>query len=1362
LAGLFASRNDKKNKQSPSQSGGLFSAHLAQQKEQSDIVTSKVTANSRANRNEERLSKQDQTLLAPKVTKTQSKLGVVQPLQNSFKMQPKVNPAFKPSNPNVTAFKPVSHNPINALYQQVRGNPVGSTVELPSTGSKKLDKAAHMVGETAGQILQNPAGGTEQLLAKGIGNTAGKLLPKLAPHLLEEGAQLTKPVANTFMQKAAPIAAKAGVSALTGAIENTVAGAGIGQTSGRELGMNAAVGGTLGGVGHLLGAGIAKGLDNLKVRRAAVKPGADQAVQKAFETVQPVAPKKLGVAYGKLKPASNEQYINKVMGDIKSTVYERMTPPLENQKELAKWLRPHLGDASLNEIRKLSYEDMRQLAEEVKGHLSMYDVAQQAARERGYNLDNLLNNKTPSIKQTADRLRMGAVAGAVDAPKGNVRIAVPKSEGKFSQPLSKLEPVAVESIKSAKDSWFNRLFGSNNLGIKAGGAAKRTGTGVQIVNNPLKNDTQGLINQARETGRAIKQDYIDATAPLKHLGGDVQDIALDARRANNLANTWVHDKAVTPEGQVIGNSLKDVIGAVPRGQGHAFEDYLIVRHAKTRVARGEKVYEDRLGMNDVPKLEARQEQLEARYPEFKRLGDEWDKYFGSLRNLGQKEYRLISSAQKGAMEKANPNYASNRRQFSKSEKYSQAIGAKANSFSGQKGPIKEVSPTGSARKIVSPVRSAIEQTGAWHVAGMRNRVMLSILDILRTDPESLKGIVKLVPESSDMRSTSVKEINDALEDGGMDGLAEMLNNEFSGLFTKAKVTGGKTDNIVTAMEDGTPVKMAVENPEVFKALSGLAPQEMGVVMGTFKMLSNATKHGATGTLAPLFAAKGATTDVATALIQSKNPGRHVVDLVHAVLSSIANKVPKGTKGFEALRGLAQDFQRTGGEYSAALRGDRALNRSVGALRREPLLSPKGIAKGVKATVKAPFRFLEGISDIAENVNRIAAYKGELRRGGNVRTPENVRRAMRESQEITTNFSKKGAKTDTIEAFIPYSNAAVQSIRRFNSQWAKYPVKTTVLAATVVILPKLWETAKFGNDPDYQKLPARTRYRNLIVQKNADGTFVQLPMPPEYEALGAMAGDAMMKYKDGNPVKWGDAADAIMNAYTPPFVSGAAQGATQGGGVDQSVVGALNSTVIGPIAGYAHNQSWTGAPIVPQRLQGNSPYMQKDERTSSLASWVSSTGIGKKLGLSPIKLDYLAKQYGGDIARLGLPQLTDMGSGTKVQSLLRNFIVDPTFTNNLSRDYYNRIQKVTNNITDVGDGAAAPAWLTDEVKKLATSRAKGSPLKMLTDLSAEKRSIQGDKLLSTSEKALKLRENQRQINNIYLDVTSRLEKLGVPK
>lgn len=928
-------------------------------------------------------------------------------------------------------------------------------------------------------------------------------------------------------------------------------------------------------------------------------------------------------------------------------------------------------------------------------------------------------------------------------------------------PAAPIETTKPMKLNTDKNSWFERLFGNQGLGARAGAQARRSGTGTQIVDNPLRNDVQGLTGQVAEAGRAIKQNYVDLTAPLEHLGGDVRDVALDARRGNNIANTWVHDKAVTPEGAVIGNSLKDVIGAVPRGQGDAFDDYLVVRHAPSRVARGEKVYEDRLGMNDVGKLEARRAQLEARYPAFKQLGDEWDKYNGNLLDAGE-SFGLLSSAQKEAMRVQNPHYASNRRQFSVSEKYSQPFAIKSNSFSGQKAPIKSVSPTGSVRKIVSPVRTAIEQTGAWMNAGMRNRVMQSILERVNVDPEGMRGIVELVPETSQATSQSLKDINSILAKDGMEGLTEFLNQDYSALYRKASQLGNKTDNIVTVMVDGNPVKMKVANPEIFKSLVGMAPEETNFVMDFLGGLSNATKRGATGALAPLFAAKGLTTDVATALIQSKNPLMHVPDLLHATVSAIANTLPKNTPGTDAIRALAQDFARTGGEYSAAMRGDKALRKSVGSLRKEPFLSPRGVAKGVGMAVKAPFKLLEGVSDISENVNRIAAYKNSLRSADGVRTPETVRNAMRESQEITTNFSRKGAKSNNIERFIPYSNAAIQGLRRFGVQLRKHPVKTAALVGGLVIAPKMWEQAKFGDDPDYQKIPPRTRYRNLIVSKKADGTFVQLPMPPEYEAIGALAADAMGKIRDDRPMDWLNISDALVNAYTPPFISGAAQGATQGGGIGQSGWGLANSTSAGPLVGMLANQSFTGAPIVPQRLEGNSPYMQKDERTSAPAAWIASKGIGKALGLSPMKLDYLARQYGGDLARLGLPLTSDVGGGTPQATLLKNFIVDPTFTNNLSRDYYDRVKKVTQVMADVGDGAPAPAWFTDEVKRLATSRAKGTPAKMLTTLSGQKQQIQANKLLPASQKAQQLREVQRQINDIYLDVTSSLDAMGVRK
>lgn len=1277
----------------------------------------------------------------------------------------KVTPAQELQQPkSETAQIRDKQDPSNPILKWVKDHTVDALASVLDPVSE--NKALNKVGEIGRALYTPGAGGAAvNALTQGAERTVGlgaarlAKVPAVEKFLLNQGIHSPNLVSNI----AKTAATEAAVGAPLGAAQylsnqGATGKADLGEAA-KQAGIGAVLGGAIGGALPAAGASISKFADtpfgtslaNLAKRKQAVPEELEKRVSEALNASK----QKTVTMPGLLRPASQESYINKVMGEINPIVTERMTPPLENPNELAKWLQPHFGNESLNEIRKFSYDDMVQLANEVRSSLSTADIAKQVAKERGYNLMDILNGKLPSIGERAKQDASKRAYGIYDGQK--VEISRPVTP----QQLEKAA-VVVEDLPVTKDSWFTKLFGHQGVGISAGGKnTQRTGTGIQIVDNPLKKDANTVMDQAKEYGRAVKQDYVDTTAPLKYLGDDVQEVALDARRANNLANVWVQDKAVTPEGVVIGPGLKEVAGSVPRGQFDAFEDYLVVRHAKTRVARGERVYDDKLGMNDVLKLEARQSELERKYPQLKELGKKWDEYHTRLLDTG-KEFGLISEVQKKSMREQNPNYASMRRQFSTSEKFSQPFAMRTNSFSGQKAPIKAVSPTGSARKIVSPVRSSIEQTGAWMNAGMRNRVMQKILSKVEANPEEFKGLVEIVGESSEASAKSLKQINDVLSTDGMDGLSEFLNNEYAVAFRKASQTSGKTDNIVTVMVKGTPVKMKVNNPEIFKALVGLGPEESNFVLDFFGALSNATKRGATGPLAPLFAAKSFSVDLAQALIQSKDPIRHMPDLIHATISSIANKLPKGTPGFEKLRELAQDFERSGGQYSASLRGDAPLKKTVGELRKDPFLSPRGVAKGVSTTVKAPFRFLEGVSDVAENANRIAAYRGEMRRLGGGKTTDNVRSAMRESQEITTNFSRKGAKSNTIEKFFPYSNAAVQSLRRFGVQLKKNPVKTSLMVGGFVVGPKLWEQAKFGDDPDYQKLPARTRYRNIIVRKNSDGTFVQVPMPPEYQAIGALAADAMSEIKGQDYVKWRDVSDALVNTYTPPFISGGLQGATQGGGVDQSGWGVANASSAGPLVGMLANQSWTGAPIVSQAYQNNSPYMQRDERTSKPSEWLSETQVGKSLGLSPMKVDYLIKQYGGDLARLGLPLTSDVGGGTPKNTLLKNFIVDPTFTNNLSRDYYNRIEKVKNISADIGDGAATPSWYNDAVKKLATGTAKGDPSRKLKDLNATKREIQGNTAITAEVKANRLRNVQSEINNIYLDVLFRLDEMGVSK
>jgi hypothetical protein len=345
----------------------------------------------------------------------------------------------------------------------------------------------------------------------------------------------------------------------------------------------------------------------------------------------------------------------------------------------------------------------------------------------------------------------------------------------------------------------------------------------------------------------------------------------------------------------------------------------------------------------------------------------------------------------------------------------------------------------------------------------------------------------------------------------------------------------------------------------------------------------------------------------------------------------------------------------------------------------------------------------------------------------------------------------------IEKFIPYQNAAIQGLYRFAKAFKNNPIKTTAMVGGAVMVPKFLEYMMFHDDPDYQKLPARERYRNLFIAKNEDGTFVKIPMSPEYNAFGAFMQDILAFYKDEDPDAFKGVADAVANAFLPPLLSGAAQGITQSGGVEQSLAGLANASVLAPYAAIMTNQSFTGAPIVPQRLQNMSPRYQYDERTSAIA-----IQIGNILNMSPMKVDYLLRAYGGDPARLLLPLTSEVGAGRPRETILRNFIADPVFTNTLADDFYTAKENLTRAYNDNKNaGVPLPEWFDPVLYKLVTSQAKGAPSKVLSDLGKLQRQISADKSLSATERAELQRDIRARMNEIYLDINTLMEQAGVP-
>ncbi|MBY0205243.1 LPD38 domain-containing protein [Paenibacillus cucumis (ex Kampfer et al. 2016)] len=910
------------------------------------------------------------------------------------------------------------------------------------------------------------------------------------------------------------------------------------------------------------------------------------------------------------------------------------------------------------------------------------------------------------------------------------------------------------AANAAKQNWFTNLFGNQGVGISPFGSNRRQGvnpisTEDQIVGNRIRRDTEGTIAEGKAAARAAYHSSVDFLNPIKKISMKAYNQSMDANRANNVANTIINDKFVDPQGRIIGESLKEIFDKVPRGQSKRFVDYLIQRHAVTRMSRSERVYAKNLNMT-TEKLERQLRETEIRNPEFKNIADDWNRYNENLLKVYGVDEGLISPQLFNTLRENNPNYAPMQRQFNLSEKFSQPFTMKQNNaFSGQKAPIKEVSPTGSVRNIVDPRRTIIESTGAWVNASFRNRSMQSLIDEVRKNPGALRGVAEIV--QSPKGQPNLKQV---LSDGDQMDFVNMINDDFNKLFSRTRLD---QDNIVRAMYKGEPVYLKIHDPEAVKALAGMGNEMTSVVLDTIGKLSTATKYSATGPFAPMFAIKGFFMDTPQALIQSKNPAMHMVDLGHALISSIADTLPKGTPGVEKIRSLAQDYRRVGGGYSAILRGDRGLKKGISQLNRDPILSPQNVAKTTGKAIAAPFKGLAKFGDIGENLNRIAAYQGELRRRGFERTPENITAALNESREITTNFSRRGSLATQVEKFVPYSNAAMQGLRRFVVQWKQNPVKTMALVGGTILLPKALELMSHYDDPDYQNIPAREKYRNLILGKTEDGKFNKVPIPMEYGAMGGLFADILESVYLDDPQAFKGSAEALVNAFLPPQLSGPLAPLARGEGLEQMIVGGLNSTVAAPFVATAANIDYAGRPIESRALEGNSPVNRYDERTSKVA-----IEIAKYTNMSPKKIDYLIRSYGGDPARLLLPLTSEVGQGDVKGTLLKNFIVDPQYTNTLSTDYYLYKERMEQTAKDFKDGKAnLPSWFSDTLKETISTTKKGSFNKRLSDLSQQKREIQADKTITPKLKTERLREIQYQMNDIYMTVNQMMEEAGVP-
>lgn len=899
-------------------------------------------------------------------------------------------------------------------------------------------------------------------------------------------------------------------------------------------------------------------------------------------------------------------------------------------------------------------------------------------------------------------------ASRVEIPKSKVTPAESPIIDPEASPI--LRPEQFEEQSGLGISPFSKVDPYDSL---------RTDTRSQLVSRQKK-EASGVTVTADKLYTAL----VDDLNPLNHqdklleqVMGEkipsnqrIHDLGLASRGADVVAKRIITDGLVDANGKVVGESLKSILAPLKtlmKKNKHIyvdFEDYLLNKHAITRWERGEKVFRDDL--NWSPSYGAQKvSEYEQMFPEFAEMAEGLYDFQAQMAQHWLVDTGMIPQEMLDSWIKENPYYVPNKRYFSELEKTGKGFGGKKRGYGNQSNPVKGYQVGGSQRLIISPLEAMIENVDSFVKSAKRNKVMQQYVKNIEQAPEDFEPWAEIVkqPEKPDDIAKIV------LDEGGLDELLFRFSADFDKAMQRTQLD---KDNIVRALVDGQAVHVKIKDKQLLSALTALGPEQSGFLLNAIGKLTNTMKLLTTGSNPVFSLTRNLFRDIPQAYIASKttnNPISFVTDLISAA-------VDIGMR-----RGAYKDFLNIGGGHASAIAADRNLL----AQSKRQILPQSGIRPSL-GRVKDIY---ENVLNAVEIAPRLSEFKRIQRQGGDIQA------ALKEAQDLTVNFKRRGALSGEVDKVFPYFNAAMQGLDKTVRTYRDDPVKALVKSALAITVPTLALYALNHDDPNYQKLSNRTKDAFLLIPRG-DGTFIKIAKPQEQGTIFADIPERLMRrFAEQDPAAFRDFADRVRTTFIPPGI----QGAAKGGGLTDRLLGAVGDTILGPIADVAANKTFSGAPIVPGYLERLSPGLQSDAKTTNIARWIGEKTHGTPIEQSPKQMDYLARQYFGFLAQFGQPLMSP--GGDVGYALSQQMTADPVFSNDLSSEFYHYKDKLDQAYAD-RELKELPSWYNDALRKRL-----GKISQNMSAVRKEIRNVQGDENLSNKEKRDKLRELQDRINKM---------------
>ena len=509
------------------------------------------------------------------------------------------------------------------------------------------------------------------------------------------------------------------------------------------------------------------------------------------------------------------------------------------------------------------------------------------------------------------------------------------------------------------------------------------------------------------------------------------------------------------------------------------------------------------------------------------------------------------------------------------------------------------------------------------------------------------------------------------------------------------------------------------NPDLLvKGLEGIPTQLPGIVR-LLGIPANWLRKGVTRN--PFYAYKQLVRDPISAYLTT---GGNFVP----ILSSL-KEIGKAARGTSDTSKFMQESGITGGEVYTGYAED--LNQIVTRL------------KGGSANLTGAMAFMDRVASQADASTRSVLYESFRKQG---LTDMEAQIATMESM----NFNTRGASPSMhwVNTMVPFFNSAVQGYNvLYKAFTGKMPYakrldlqnKLIKRGSMIAGMSILYAIANQDNEA-YQNATPEQKYMNWFIPGfGAEGKeSFRMPIPFEAGYIFKALPEALvnMAYKDDAAKEGLDAIKVVLNATNPLGIP---------------------TAIKAPLEAYGFNKSiYTGRDIESIRLQQYEPGQRYYDTTNE-----GPKMLGEMLNISPVKLDYLFKNYFGGlyttISALVNPMLIDSRTvkpdGSLADTPAFGTLFQPRDGGGITRSAYDALESYVQKagtlerLQETGREKEAEAYLKKYEKEIGIGQGAGAMKSQLDALSAEIRKIKESVLQPGQNREQFAREKRDQIKEL---------------